>query len=462
MTVNQLRQRKSPLARIAGPQAFNPYGLTLVAVVATIGTLSIYTSYDAQNFFKTFAILTIVQFFAFLPLVVLGPLVHSIKGLANRAAAVIGCYILANVIRSVVLDFLLIKWGIETESRLAFRIYSNAIFLSILMAVLAWGADLVADDISQVKVDEELIAQNKEKYISIIEEVEQARTYVTRELALEISATQAELEIFEFNNDLTDQDNKLLAELRGLLSQISTKLSELTRNPGLSRNALSVELPNRYSFSKIIDASTYVNPYLPGVLGGLSFVALAGWLGYFVDRLTAMRWASYLAVYSFIVYWLYRRYLVPRMRKRSSLVRLLIYELSLGPFVFFWLALLGYYAGDDSKTYGIAGANSISVFIFANITTFVSGVLAAASEYREALGDASKKLRDEIEGAQLIKTREENIWKEFFAGDLANSPTTATVRVRDVVSRPDGPSFSEVQPSVVRIWQNVLHQLSEV
>lgn len=462
MSVNRGTRQKSLWLRIAGPQAFNPYSLVLVSTVATIGTLSIYASYDAQNFLVTLAILAIVQLFALLPLLIIAPIVRSIPVLLNRFAAVMGSYILVNVIRSVLLDTLLVNWGIETESRLAFRLYSNVIFLSLLMAALAWGADLVAEDIAQVRVDEELITTNKQKLASAVEEIEQARTYVSRELSLEISATQTELENFRFKQAPAEAEQETLKEFHLLLEKVSKKLSDLTKNFPSNRISVEIEDPVRYSFKKILDASTYVNPYVPQVMGGLSFVALAGWLGYFVDRLTAIQWAAYLGVYSFLVYWLYRKFLVPRMRKRTVLIRLLIFEVSLAPFIFFWLALLGFIAGDDSETYGIAAANSISVFVFANIATFASGVLAAASEYREELEKTSRILSEEIRVIQEVKTREENVWKEFFAGDISKSPTTATVRLRDAITRPDGPDLTEVLPSVMKIWQNVLLHLSEV
>jgi hypothetical protein len=462
VTSNTLAPQKSLWSRIAGPQAFNPYSLIVVSTVATIGTLSIYTSYDAENFFVTLTILGIVQFVALLPLVVIAPLVRSITQLSCRLAAVIGSYVLVNVIRSLLLDTLLINWGIETESRLAFRLYSNVIFLSILMTAFAWGADLVSDDLMQVSTDEESINSNKQKLSIVTSEIDQARTYVSRELSLEISATQTELADYESRANLDDGQRRSIGEFRLLLDQVSAKLSTLAKLGSGVRSAAEVNIPQRYSLRKVVDASTYVSPYVPSLMGGLSFVALAGWLGYFVDRLTALRWAAYLGAYSFVIYWLYRRFLLPWMRKRSTYVRLAIFEISLAPFVFFWLALLGYLAGDDSETYGIAGANSISVFIFANIATFVSGVLASASEYREALESSSKLLGDEIAELQATKIREENIWKEFFAGDISNSPTTATVRIREAVAERDGPGFSQVQSSVIQIWQNVLHYLEQV
>lgn len=460
MSINRTSGTKSVWERIAGPQAFNPFSLILVSSIATIGTLSIYTSYDAQDFFVTLAILVVVQLFALLPIVLIAPAVKTIPNLVNRVGAVLASYVLVNVIRSILLDILLVNWGLETESRLAFRLYSNVVFLSILMISLAVGADVISDDVAQVRIEEEGIVLNREKLATIKGGITQARTYVSRELALEVSATTAELDTYEFRNKLTSPEQSKLNEFRALLDSVSKRLIEIKSGVLPKMVSLDAATPVRYSLKKIIDASTSVNPYRPGLMGGLSFIALAGWLGYFVDRITALRWAAFLGIYSFVVYSMYRRFFLPLLRKQTILIRAVLFEISLIPFVFFWLALLGFIAGDDSETYGIAAANSISVFIFANLATFVSGVLVAAAEYRAELEIYSKLVQEQIEILQGVKTQEENIWREFFAGDIAKSPTTATVRVRDAVGSQDGNRFNEVQPAVIDIWQNVLKQLS--
>jgi hypothetical protein len=130
------------------------------------------------------------------------------------------------------------------------------------------------------------------------------------------------------------------------------------------------------------------------------------------------------------------------------------------PFTFFWLAILGYYVGDNSTTYVIAATNSISVFVFANLATITSGALDTVRENQRELNDSISRLQKEVDSIRKIKQREENVWRALFASDIAKSPTMATVQIREAISDLDRDAFERIQPAVLTVWRTVGESLA--
>ena len=446
---------KSAWLRIAGDQAFNTYALIAVSTIATIGTLSIYVGYNPTNFPTILAILVIAQVGALSPIFVIAPLAKRIESNGNRFAVVITTFILANVIRSILLDLLLVKWGFDSESKLAFRLYSNVVFLTILYVILAWISDFINENFAALSERQSLAADLTTKFYGVAQVISEARNYGSRELMIEVGALNSALEVVPPEFASETQTKRFIKQLSEVTQSVVLKLQLLERSYPNQKSVLAIAVPVKFSTSKVLSAATYSTPYPPRLMGGLSFIALSGWLGYFIDRATALQWAAYLGVYGFIIYWLYSKLLVPFMRRFKPVTRFAIYEVSLVPFTFFWLALLGYYAGDDSTTYGIAATNSISVFVFANLATFISGALIVASENRIELENTVSTLQLEVNKIEAVKQREDLIWRELFASDISKSPTTATVQIRETISGLDKQAFENVQEGVLATWHNV-------
>jgi len=446
---------KSAWLRIAGDQAFNTYSLVLVSVIATIGTLSLYVGNNPTKLLEIFAILGMSQLGALAPIFIIAPLAKRIQSNANRIAVVIAAFILVNVIRSILLDLLLVKWGLESESKLAFRLYSNVVFLTILYLVLAWFSDFIFENFSELSVKRSELDELIKKFYALAQEISEARTFGSRELMLEVGAITSALESVPIKIAAESQTQKFMDQLNAVTKSVVLKLRKLERAFPNRTSTPQISTQVKLSAARVLSAGTYSTPYAPRLMGSLSFVALSGWLSYFIDRETALQWASYLGIYGYIVYSLFAKFLVPTMRRRKPVTRFVIYELSLVPFIFFWLALLGYYAGDDSTTYGIAATNSISVFIYANLATFTSGALVAVRENREVFEGSVSKLRAEVDVLVEIKKSEELIWQELLGAETAKSPTTATVQFRDAIARLNKDAIEELLPSVLAIWYNV-------
>ena len=446
--------------RIAGDQAFNVYSLIFVSSIATIGTLSFYASYDATKFLINIAILGASQLGALSPIFVIAPIAKKIESNANRFAVIIATFIFANVLRSIFVDILFVKWGVESEHHLAFRLYSNVIFVTLMYIILAWVADFIFENFVAFRKQESLAEELQRELFGVVSEISEARTFGSRELMIEIATLNSALESLPPELGSEPQTQQFIDQINEAMERVGLRARQLERSFPNRNFTPEISPSVKLSASKVISAGTYFRPYSPKLMGGLSFIALVGWLNYFIDRATALSWAAYLGAYSAIVYWLFARFLVPIMRRFKPAIRLVIYELSLVPFTFFWLALLGYYVGDNSTTYVIAATNSISVFVFANLATFVSGALDTVRENRRELDDSIARLQAEVDSIRKIKQREERVWRALFTSDIAKSPTMATVQIREAISDLDQDGFEKIQPAVLAVWRTMDESLA--
>jgi hypothetical protein len=63
---------------------------------------------------------------------------------------------------------------------------------------------------------------------------------------------------------------------------------------------------------------------------------------------------------------------------------------------------------------------------------------------------------------EATRNLEEDIWKSLFAGDIVNSPTTASVMLNDLSVAGDTQKISEALPGILAIWNSVETKLQIV
>lgn len=216
---------------------------------------------------------------------------------------------------------------------------------------------------------------------------------------------------------------------------------------------------SKYSLSNIINASTKKNEALPGLISAFAFFGFTSWLSYFLNQATALFWGTILSLSSFAIFWAYEKYVVTKVVTQSVSVRVLIYEATVVSYLFFWLVILGFFAGDNSGAYMAALAYAAIPFIFFNGGAVLGGIVTLSQERRENLTTQAATLRKDMADLEKIRSEEDKIWKSLFVGDIALSPTTASVILRDATLTKDVDRVFAAIPNVNILWKSVLSKL---
>jgi hypothetical protein len=209
------------------------------------------------------------------------------------------------------------------------------------------------------------------------------------------------------------------------------------------------------SLDFILDGVKKENSYLPISMAAISLFGLISWLGYFVDTRSIVLWGSVLSLIGYAVFWIYIKLVAPKLLRLSLVFRVICFELLLITYLFFWLLLLGFIAGDSSGSYSTALVNAIIPFLLFNGASVTGGILHSTQIHRAELQMQALELRISLKELEALRAFEENIWKSLFAGDIGHSPTTASVMLKDLTVTGNGQKLSEVLSSASAIWKSV-------
>jgi hypothetical protein len=216
---------------------------------------------------------------------------------------------------------------------------------------------------------------------------------------------------------------------------------------------------SNYSFFSVVNASTKKNEALPGLISAFAFFGFSSWLSYFLDDAYALLWGTILSISSFVIFWAYEKYVVANVLTQPVSVRVVIYEAIVVSYLFFWLVILGFFAGDDSGAYGAALAYAVIPFVFFNGGAVLGGIVTLSQERRESLTAQAGTLRKDMADLEKIRSDEDKVWKSLFVGDIALSPTTASVILRDATLTKDYDRVVAAIPNVNALWNTVLSKL---
>jgi hypothetical protein len=248
------------------------------------------------------------------------------------------------------------------------------------------------------------------------------------------------------------QLNETLDEVENRIGKISNRFPDLVRIPRISSKSNS-------TLSSVINASTKKNDVLPGLISIFAFFGFSSWLSYFLTDAYAFFWGIVLSISSFVIFWAYENYVVTKVTSLPVLIRVLIYEAIVVAYLFFWLLILGYFAGDDSGSYSAALAYAAIPFIFFNGGAVLGGIVTLSQEHRENLTAKAATLRKDMADLEQIRSDEDKVWKSLFVGDIALSPTTASVTLRDATLTKDQERVAAAIPNVHALWKSVLDTL---
>lgn len=448
------------LARnLAGPDTFNLFSLSLASLVFSLGKLTVYAADESDFFIYSVGAIAISQILVVVLLSILGQALWRAPLGKIRSWFVVGLILTVNVIGTVLFEAIFRSWNFEPISQSLFQRAISLAFTTFIYLGFGWTFLVLGGNFNQVSLGKDLLVSLTKQQLDLISTIRDARTFAIREVSLEIQATRGTLENLTATNIPIQKVTPQLVQLQGTLDEVEVRVNKISnRIPSALRMSKGYSSA-RYSMADVIAASTNPNNAMPALISIFAFFGFSSWLSYFMDGIHAFFWSVILSAFSFLIFRIYEKNLSPRLGAKPILVRVVVYESLVLTYLFFWLVILGFFAGDNSESYGAALAYAAIPFVFFNGGAVLGGVITSSKNHRDRLTKQASALRKEMSDLEKIRSDEDQVWKALFAGDIALSPTTASVILRDAVLTKDHERVISAIPNVLALWKAVLLKL---
>lgn len=445
--------------QLSGYQTFQILTLSIASLVFSLGKITVYIAGSGYLFVYSAVAIAISQTAVVVTLSLLGKRIVRTLEVNLRFSQVILAILLVSLAGSVLFEAILLSWNLEPIEQSLFQRVVSLIFATSMYLGFGWLAFVLSGNFSDVKMAQELLTTLSKKQFDTTRAIRDARTYAVREISLEIEATRGSLENFVATNPPTPEVLSEISKLQDTVNEVESRVSQISnRFPGPNRMPKIFYRP-KYSMASIITAGTKQNNLFPRLISVVAFFGFSSWLSYFMaDRYAAVL-AVLLSFLSFGIFLGYDKFVVPIFTAFHVWVRVLVYEAFVLIYLVLWMGTLGFFAGDNTESYGAAFAYAVIPFVFFNVGIFVSGIILSSQENRERLTIQAATLRDDLSELEQIRNDEDKIWKSLFAGDIALSPTTASVILRDATLSKDVDRVISAIPNVNKLWSAVLFNL---
>lgn len=455
-------QARKLLQNLAGPDTFNIVSLSLAALVFSLGKLTVYAADQGQFLVYSLSALAISQSLVVIALSVIGKFLFRAPIGKVRPILVVVSILILNILGNIVFELILRNWNLEPIPQSVFQRVISLLFTTFIYLGFGWVSAALDSNFKQVKLGKELLTSLSKQQVELSLTIRDARTFAIREVSLEVQSTRGSLENFMATNSENQDIDYQINQLQKTLDEVENRVSNISsRFPGAVR-APRVNSKSNYSIASVINASTKKNEALPWLISAFAFFGFSSWLSYFLSDISAFFWGTVLSTSSFVIFWAYENYVVTKALSLPDYARVLIYEATVLSYLFFWLVILGFFGGDNSGAYGAALAYAAIPFIFFNGGAVLGGIVTLSQERRESLTAQAATLRKDMTDLEKIRSEEEIIWKSLFVGDIALSPTTASVILRDATLTKDTDRVLAAIPNVNTLWKSVLLKLPAV
>jgi len=447
---------------LVGPHTFNLISLILASLVFSLGRLTVYAADNSEYFIYSLSAIAISQVLVIVLLSVLGKIVFRISWTKLQPPLAVASILLVNILGTRTFETILESWNLEPIPQSWFQRVISLLFTTFIYLGFGRVLMVLSRNLLQVDLAKELLAGLSKQQVELTQEIRESRTFSMREISLEIQSTLGTLDNYSASNSPDQNLAREIDSTQNILKATDIQINEIkNRFPG------SVRIPRinskvRYSPSSIISASTKPNEALSAVIAVVAFFGFCSWLSYFMVASHAAFWGSSLSLISFGIFFGYERFVAPKLISKSVVVRIVAFELLVVTYLFFWLLILGFFAGDNSASYGAALAYAAIPFVFFNGGAVLGGFISSSQEQREQLTEQATTLRRNLAELEQIRNTEDKVWKSLFAGDISLSPTTANVLLRDATKAKDHELVASVMANVNTAWKSVLVKLSSV
>ena len=447
------------LQNLAGPDTFNLVSLSLAALVFSLGKLTVYAADQSQYLVYSLSALAISQCIVVIALSVIGKIIFRTPNGKLQPVFVVTAVLIVNILGTILFELILVNWNLEPIEQSVFQRVISLSFTTFIYLGLGWVSAALDSNFKQVRLGKELLTNLSKKQLELSLTIRDARTFAIREISLEIQSTRGSLENFAATSDHNQKIENQINELQKTLDEVEVRVGKFSNQfPAILRMP-KIYSKSKYSLSDIVNASTKKNEALPGLISAFAFFGFSSWLSYFLDEASAFFWGTILSISSFVIFWAYEKYVVTKVLSQPVYLRVLIYETTVISYLFFWLVILGFFAGDNSGAYGAALAYAAIPFVFFNGGAVLGGIVTLSQERRENLTTQATTLRIDMADLEKIRSEEDKVWKSLFVGDIALSPTTASVILRDATLTKDSDRVLAAIPNVNTLWKSVLSKL---
>jgi hypothetical protein len=322
-----------------------------------------------------------------------------------------------------------------------------------------WTFQALVRNLKQAVLAKGILADLSKKKLDLHREIRDARNYSIREISLEIQSTLGTIETFTTSNSVNQSLSTKMGQLQLVLHELQIRVNQIANRFPRSVQTRQVHPLARFGIGMVLSAGLRPNQVFPRLVSVVAFFGFCSWLSYFMNALQAAFWGMALSILSFVIFFGYEKYIASKLLNVSLVFRFLAFETLIVIYLFFWLLILGFFAGDNSAAYGAALVFAVIPFIFFNSGLVISGLVASSQEQRGQLAERATILRSELALLDQIRTDENKIWKSLFAGDISLSPTTASVILRDVTLSKDQERVELAIVKVTALWNSLLDKI---
>ena len=445
--------------QLTGLQYLHLIPLTIASLFVALGKFAVYAADQSESVLYSASAILMAHTVAVVVLFVAGKFIMRIPGNAPQIMGAIFAVVITNVFSAFLFRSILNNWNLDHIFQTVFQQFISLSFAAFIYLGMAWVFFTLTSNFNDVELAHNLLTDLSKKQLETTLLIRDSRTYAVREISLEIQSTRGTLANLNRTSDDATYNADGIWQLEGTLNKIENLVNKISgRFPG------PVIMPNvyskvRYSVSLVLSASASHNSFLPRLIAVVSFFGFCSWLSYFMSGLNAVFWGVILSSLSFGVFWLYEEYLVTRLAQKPNLIRIFAYETVVIAYLISWLLILGYFAGDNSGSYNAALAYAAIPFLFFNAGAILNGVISSSQQQRAQLTQQALLLRNDLAELEQIRKDEDRIWKLLFAGDIALSPTTASVMLRDAAVAKDTNQIFTIVANVDSLWNSVLLKL---
>lgn len=447
---------------LVGPHTFDLVSLSLAGLVFALGRLTVYAADKSESIVYSACAIAISQGVVTVLLSILGRPILLVLSEKFRLLLAVTLLLLANVFGTVLFEAILYSWNFEPIAQSIFQRAISLLFTTFIYLGFGLVRQVLDGNFMQVRLAKGLLETLSFQQLELNREIRDSRTYAIREISLEIQSTIGTLDNFATTESPNQDLAREIDELQIMLKDIEVRTSQIAnRFPGTVRMP-KINSKIRYSAAVIISASTKPNRALPIIISVVAFFGFSSWLSFFMNALHTAFWSAILSALSYGIFFLHQKYVATKLQSKSLFLRILIFEILVTTYLFLWLLILGFFAGDNSGSYGAALAYAVIPFIFFNGGAILGGVIVSSQEQREQLTKQAFSLRKDLAELEQIRNSEDKVWKSLFAGDIALSPTTASVILRDATMTKEHNLVAVAVKNANVLWNSVLVKISNV
>jgi hypothetical protein len=442
--------------KLSGPHMFDFRPVAVSSIVLVLSRLTAFSETAPPDLWYAIGALIISQLLAGIFLVGVRTLFLKISQPKWRIDIVVASSLLSYVIWLEALNLILAHWQVASIEYSQWQILAGLIFSSCTVIGLSFAAGLVYEIIELEQIANTTVENLQSSKAKLTQSIKEKRIFILRELALEVQATRESLENTEPSILLNEND---VAELKNTLTQVDIASRKSLKNyPHISQ--LRQPTPQIvYNLKFLISSGPPQHPVLPTTLGIVSLFGMSNWFKYSLDSPQQILRMAILSILGFAFFWSAEKLIVNRVIRLGPWSRVLVFEVFVLLYVFCWIATIGFVAGDQPFGYTLAITSAPIPLVLLNVTAFGTGFIVSSKKYRGVLADLAELLTQELEELETINDRESRTWKSMFGRDLANSPTTASLMMRDAAMIKERREYLETIKNVTNVWRLTLSQL---